>query len=163
VADEARLLKKLLKQEHDLQFREFTNETAIAIGNRLVEIGLHESLPIAVDIRRASQQLFHAALPGSTPDNDAWIERKSRVVLRFFHSSFYMGVRFRSQGTTIEAKYLLPESEFAPHGGAFPVIVRSVGVVGCITVSGLAQEDDHDLVIRVLREFIARETGGRHS
>ncbi|HEV3313125.1 MAG TPA: heme-degrading domain-containing protein [Chloroflexota bacterium] len=163
MADDARLLKKLLKQEQEVQFDEFTNETAIAIGNRLVEIGLDEGLPIAVDVRRCGQQIFHAGLPGSTADNDAWIERKCRVVLRFFHSSFYMGVRFRSQGTTIEAKYLLPESEFAPHGGAFPVIVRNVGVVGCVTVSGLAQEKDHDLVVRVLRGFIARPTGSTHS
>jgi len=43
----------------------------------------------------------------------------------------------------------------AAHGGAFPVIVRDVGVVGAVTVSGLPQEEDHRLVVQVLRKFLA--------
>ena len=38
-----------------------------------------------IDIRRHGHQLFHAALPGTTPDNDRWIERKIRVVERPDH------------------------------------------------------------------------------
>ncbi len=53
------------------------------------------------------------------------------------------------------ARYLLDESEFAAHGGAFPVIGRGVGVVGTVTVSGLPQEEDHRLVVSVLRSFLA--------
>jgi uncharacterized protein (UPF0303 family) len=41
------------------------------------------------------------------------------------------------------------------HGGAFPIIVRNVGVVGTVTVSGLPQEEDHRPVVDVLREFLA--------
>ena len=57
--------------------------------------------------------------------------------------------------------------EFAAHGGAFPVIVRDVGVVGTVTVSGLPQEEDHRLVVAVLRAFLVlarqdrdRDAGG---
>ena len=85
-------------------------------------------------------------------DNDAWIERKNRVVRRFGHSSFYMGVS--SEGRFNE-QFLLDEREYAAHGGAFPVIVRGVGVVGTVTVSGLPQEEDHRLVVSVLRDFLA--------
>ena len=35
------------------------------------------------------------------------------------------------------------------------LIVRNVGVVGTVTVSGLPQEEDHRLVVDVLREFLA--------
>jgi uncharacterized protein (UPF0303 family) len=150
------LLAELLAQEQELQFDAFDNDTAIELGQRLLAAARAGGLPVAVDVRRGDQQLFHAALPGTVPDNDAWIERKNRVVRRFGHSSFYMGTTYRRDGTTIEQRHLLDPREYAPHGGAFPVIVRGVGVVGTVTVSGLPQEEDHRLVVEVLREFLGR-------
>lgn len=147
-------LESLLNEEAEIQFTEFTNETAWRIGSRFVEVARHESLGVTIDICRNGHQLFHAALPGTSADNDAWIKRKNRVVNRFGHSSFYMGNLYKSQGSTIEEKALLDPTRYAPHGGAFPIIVNGVGVVGTVTVSGLPQADDHKLVVRVLREFM---------
>jgi uncharacterized protein (UPF0303 family) len=152
-ADQA-LLEELLRQEEELQFSTFTNDDAWALGRALVEAA--RGLPVAIDIRRGEQQLFHAALAGSAADNDAWIERKNRVVRRFGHSSFYMGTTYRLDGTSISERHLLDEADYAAHGGAFPVIVRDVGVVGTITVSGLPQEEDHRLVVETLRAFLSR-------
>lgn len=46
-------------------------------------------------------------------------------------------------------------NEYAIHGGGFPVRVQGVdGVVGVIVVSGLKQEDDHQVIVEVLRDFI---------
>lgn len=150
----ATLLEELLQEEATIQFAEFTNETAWRIGSRLVEVARQESLGVTIDIQRHGQQLFHVALPGTSADNDAWIRRKNRVVNRFGHSSFYMGNLYKSQGSTIEEKSLLDPTRYAAHGGAFPIIITGVGVVGTVTVSGLPQADDHKLVVRVLREFL---------
>jgi uncharacterized protein (UPF0303 family) len=149
------LLGELLAQEAELQFSTFGNDDAWSLGCRLVEVARAEGLPVAVDVRRGDQQLFHAALEGTAADNDAWIERKVRVVRRFGHSSFYVGRRSAAGGTTVSEEYLLDEREFAAHGGAFPIIVRGVGPVGVVTVSGLPQEEDHRLVVRVLREILS--------
>lgn len=65
---------------------------------------------------------------------------RSKTVMRFRHSSFYMGRYCASQNKTLEEKYLVDEKEYAAHGGSFPLIIENVGVIGCITVSGLAQE-----------------------
>jgi len=62
-----------------------------------------------------------------------------------------MGVQ---EGDAFAATFLLDEREFAAHGGAFPLIVRDVGVVGTVTVSGLPQEEDHRFVVGVLRAFL---------
>ena len=153
-AEMAGLLESLLREEEQIQFAEFSNETAWRIGSRLVEVARQESLGVTIDIRRHGQQLFHAALAGTSADNDAWIRRKNRVVNRFGHSSFYMGNLYRSQGSSIEEKALLDPTRYAPHGGAFPIIIRGVGVVGTVTVSGLPQAEDHRLVVRILREFV---------
>ncbi len=150
---EARL-QALLRQEDALQFAEFTNDTAFAVGLRLVEAARKGSLVLTVDIRRNGHQLFHVALPGTSPDNDAWIERKNRVVNRFGHSSFYMGTLFASQQSTLDERALLDPRKYAAHGGAFPVIVKGVGPIGTITVSGLPQEEDHALVVRVVADYL---------
>jgi len=149
------LLASLLKQEEDIQFAEFTNETAWNLGLVFVETARKDGLSITVDLCRHGQQLFHYALPGTTPDNDAWIQRKNRVVNRFNHSSYYVGIHYQSTGTTIQERALLDPTKYAPHGGAFPVIIKNVGVVGTVTVSGLPQEEDHKLVVRVLKHFLS--------
>jgi uncharacterized protein (UPF0303 family) len=123
-------------------------------------ISSHDSRPrrrscsSTLDIRRGEQQLFHYALPGTAADNDGWIERKNRVVRRFGHSTLYMRA---AEGDAFAENYLLDPALFAAHGGAFPVVVRDVGVVGTVTVSGLPQEEDHRLVVSVLRAFLTRD------
>jgi uncharacterized protein (UPF0303 family) len=147
-------LEELQAQEDELQFSSFTNTTAWELGCALVEAARRDGLGVAIDIRRGDQQLFHAALEGTTPNNDVWIERKNRVVRRFGHSSFYLGVLYKGLGTSLAERQLVDPEQFAAHGGAFPIIVRDVGVIGTVTVSGLPQEADHRLVVTVLREFL---------
>ena len=147
------ILKQLLQEEQELQFTNFNEDTAWQIGSQLIERSSSRNLPVAIDITRGDHQLFHASLRGTSADNDDWIRRKVRLVYRFGHSSFYMGQLLRSKGKRLEEAYLLSESDSAPHGGCFPVIIRDTGVVGTITVSGLSQEDDHKLVVQAIRDF----------
>lgn len=152
---EAERLELLQRQETELQFEEFTNETAIALGSRMAEVARKEGKPLTLDICRNGQQLFHLALPGTSADNDFWIRRKNNVVNRYGHSSLYMGTLCRAQGTTFEEKSRLDRDQYAASGGGFPVIIRNVGVVGTVTVSGLPQVEDHEFVVRMLREFLS--------
>ena len=146
-------LAALLAEEDELQFDAFDNDTAWELGGRLVAAARDRGLAVTIDIERGEQQLFHCALPGTAADNDEWIRRKNRVVRRFGHSSFYMG---RAHGDAFAERFLLDPTVYAAHGGAFPVIVRGVGPIGTVTVSGLPQEEDHRLVVSVLREFLGR-------
>ncbi|QTD98763.1 heme-degrading domain-containing protein [Streptomyces cyanogenus] len=149
-------LEELEAQERRLVFRQFTHEDAWALGSLLVELARERQAPVAIDIHRAGQQLFHAALPGSSPDNDAWIVRKRRVVERYRAASYLVGARFRAKGTTFEEASRLDADEYAAHGGSFPISVEGVGVIGAVTVSGLPQLQDHRLVVEALEEFLGR-------
>ena len=153
-------LRELAAEEEELQFTSFTNDDAWALGSALVATARRDSAPVAIDISRNGHQLFHAALPGATPDNDAWIQRKSRVVQRFGHSSLHMRQECAADGTTVEERYGLDPREFAAHGGAFPILVRSVGPVGVVVVSGLPQVEDHRMVVAALRDHLGRKTVG---
>jgi uncharacterized protein (UPF0303 family) len=147
-------LDQLAAEEAELQFSAFTEDDAWALGSAMVATARAAGAPVAIDIRRHGHQLFHAALPGSSPDNDRWIERKIRVVDRFGHSSLYMRVLGAQDGSTFGEKFLLDEREFAAHGGAFPLLVRGVGPVGTVVVSGLPQVEDHRMVVAALREHL---------
>ena len=151
------ILRELLQEEQDLQFTKFNESTAWQIGSQLVERAAMDNLPVTIDITRGDHQLFHASLCGTSPDNDEWVKRKVRLVNRFRHSSFYMGQILKSKGKRIEEAYLVSESEYAPHGGCFPVIVKGTGMIGTITVSGLSQEEDHKLVVQAIRDYLAQE------
>lgn len=145
---------ELRLQEESIVFSTFTNDDAIALGLWLVAAGRAENLAITVDVRRGDQQVFHAALAGTSADNDAWVERKVRLVKRVGMSSYRMGCQLRASGHSLGEALLLDEKEYAAHGGAFPIVVKNVGLVGVVTVSGLPQREDHALVVRVLTEWL---------
>lgn len=144
----------LARQERDLVLPRFTNDDAWRLGCLLVELAREQGAAVTVDIRRGGQQLFHYALEGTSPDNDAWLDRKARVVLRYGASSLAVGERFRAKGTTFEAGSHLDPALYAAHGGAFPLRVAGAGVIGVVAVSGLPQTEDHALVVRALTQFL---------
>jgi uncharacterized protein (UPF0303 family) len=147
---------ELEQQEQRLRLSRFDNDDAWRLGCLLVELARSRGLAVTVDVRRGEQQLFHYALPGTSADNDAWIERKTRVVRRYGESSYLVGRRFLDRGSSFEEKSRLDPDRFAAHGGAFPLFVTDVGVVGTVAVSGLPQLQDHLLVVEALERFLER-------
>lgn len=145
----------LLADEENLVLDRFDEDDAWRLGSLLVQRARAEELPFAIAIRRNGQRLFHAALPGSAADNDAWLQRKMNVVDRFNHSSYLVGTQWREGGADFDVDARIDPREFAAHGGAFPLRVRGVGVVGSVAVSGLPEADDHAFVVRVLAEFLS--------
>jgi uncharacterized protein (UPF0303 family) len=137
-------------QERQLRFERFGEEDAWKLGVLLREICISRQFPVVIDIHRTGHPLFYSALAGSAPDNAEWARRKGNVVARFHRSSYGMGLELQQRNATLEARYGLPLSDFAAHGGSFPLTVSGVGVIGSVTVSGLPQREDHELVVEAL-------------
>lgn len=152
-APAAPTVAELEAQEASLVLAHFTYDDAWLLGSLLVELAREREAPVAIDIRRGPQQLFHCALPGSTADNDVWIDRKRRVVEHYGASSYLVGTRFRAKGSTFEESSRLDPNLYAAHGGSFPIAVEGAGVVGTVTVSGLPQAEDHKMVVEALRRL----------
>jgi uncharacterized protein (UPF0303 family) len=150
------IIAEIEEQEERLVFTSFSHSDAWELGSLLVQLATERSLPITIDITRGEQQLFHAALPGTAADNDQWVNRKVRTVRRFGNSSWLVGLRHRATGTSFEDRPWNDTSVFAAHGGSFPIIIRDTGAVGTVTVSGLAQAEDHGLVVEAIESFLAR-------
>ncbi len=70
-----------------------------------------------------------------------------------------MGLELQMKGTTLADRFGLMLNEFAAHGGSFPISLAGTGVIGAVTVSGLPQRDDHQLVV----EALCLETGNEYA
>ena len=151
------LLDELEAQEARLVFDHFDDDVRLGPRSRPREARRSAGLPVAISIRRNGQRLFHAALPGSSADNDAWLARKSAVVDRYGQSSLYVGEQFRVHGGTFDHDSRLDAATFAAHGGAFPIIVRGTGCVGTVAVSGLPEVEDHRFLVATLEAFLAED------
>lgn len=137
----------------------FNADIAWAIGSYIREIALaeHPNKGIVIDISLASGQiLFHTTSNSSltSGDNDEWVRRKQRTVVRFGKSSFYVGSKLRLKNKSMEDALFISLKEYASHGGSVPIRVQGLDtVVGTLTVSGLAQEEDHLLALKGLEKF----------
>jgi uncharacterized protein (UPF0303 family) len=150
------LIEQIEAETQMLRLANFDQHDALALGLLLVDLATTRILPIAIDIRREQHILFHASLDGATPDNDVWIERKSRTAQRYLEPSLLVGLRGRVGGGRLEDNGWFDERLYASHGGAFPIHVNGTGVVATVTVSGLPQQADHDLVVEALRAFLGQ-------
>lgn len=146
-------IETLIEQEKELQLDRFDNDTVLDIGLRIMNEARVRKFPVAIDITRCRQSLFHVLLPGATSDNDEWLSKKINAVYRFEKSSLHMELMLRQNNDSIENVFHVSSSEYAASGGSFPVRVKNTGVVGTISVSGLASEEDHALITEVLREY----------
>ena len=151
MSDSARLAE-LQQQEEELVFASFDHHDAWRLGSLIANHAIASGFGVAIDIRRHNLVLFHCVLPGSTADQEEWIRRKSAAVLRFEHSTALLGERF-SERNPLGGGWLAPE-DYTLDGGSFPLRVRGAGVIGAITVSGLSSDEDHQMVVDGIRNYL---------
>jgi len=147
-------IETLRAQETLLVYPSFGPADALTLGLILLDMARADTLPIVINIRTPNQTLFHAALPGATPLNDLWAQRKSNAVLTYHISSLHLGEQMRAGGKTF-AGDALPDADYASHGGSMPIRLASGQVIAAVTVSGLPQRDDHALVIAALKQALS--------
>lgn len=154
-SDPRTILSRVEAEEAELVLARFDLADAWDLGSRMRQAALDAALPIVIGITLGEARVFHTGLPGSSADNDGWLDRKARVARRYGRSSYGVGLSFRAAGNDFDTDARLDPTRFAAHGGVFPLTVAGVGVVGTVGVSGLPQADDHAFVVEHLRAFIA--------
>jgi uncharacterized protein (UPF0303 family) len=150
-------IERIALQERELRLAKLDAHVAWTLGTGLKSMAEERALSLVVDVRRFGQPLFYAALEGTVPDNAEWVRKKSNVVARFHRSSYGFGLSLKMKHTTLFERYGLPVADYAADGGAFPLHVEGAGVVGSVTVSGLPQRADHELVVEALCVMLGRD------
>jgi uncharacterized protein (UPF0303 family) len=147
----------LLEEQIKLTLPALTVTDALEIGEIAKFFGQDSSLPIAVEVRVGDWIVYHASLPGSSPENDWWIGRKARVVKLKQHSTLFERVLAEERGIDWHKENNILEETHAIHGGGLPLITKSDGFVGALLISGLPHVEDHLFGVKVLTEFLARK------
>ena len=149
--------KELLREEQLLKLPNLDIASAIEIGEIAKSFGVIRDLPIAVEVRLGDWIVYHVSLPGSTVENQWWIDRKARVVTLKKHSTMFERVSAEERGVDWHKENNLLDETHAIHGGGLPLITKNEGFVGVLLISGLPQVEDHLLGVEVLIEFLARK------
>jgi uncharacterized protein (UPF0303 family) len=153
--DIAKDLARIALQEERLRFDRFDAGVAWQIGSWLRNTAVARGQSIAIDIVLNGAPLFYCALVGATPNNAEWIRRKKNVMSRFHKSTYAVGLEYTRNETTLEVRTGAPLADFVTAGGCFPIRLKgSEAVLGSITVSGLPEREDHELVVQGLAEHL---------
>ena len=138
------------RQETELVFAEFNELVAHSLGERIRERALRENLVIVTDIRTWDRQLYFMALPGTSGDNSEWVRRKVNMVRQVLKSSYRAVLENKSGSDHFLPRRGLDNADFVLAGGGFPIRVKGAGIIGCVTVSGLHERDDHRLAVEAI-------------
>ncbi len=149
----------LARQEELLVLEEWNELIAWKIGNLIRDKAVDRELPCVIDIRHGETPWFYAAMPGSGPYNEDFARRKRNTVNMFHVSS--QSVHFRVKaGLDFITLMGLDKRDYSDAGGSFPIRLEGLGVVGSITVSGMAKMEDHELIIHTLAEYLGVDLTG---
>lgn len=128
-----------------ITFKEFTNKDALKFGLKVLEIVEKENLKnVRIRVKYNNDVVFQYLMDGKV--GETWLNRKENTVMTSKHSSLYVFEHIEDYG------YMKDNDDYAVCGGGYPLIVNDE-LKGCFCVSGLAHDEDHDLIVRALKEM----------
>lgn len=143
-------IARVKEQEAAIVFDRFDEEEAFRLGLALRQLAAAGRLPVVIDVRTWDRHLFFCAMPGSTEGNVDWVRRKTNVLRRFGRSTYRVALEQNRDDDLFAPRNGLDPKDYVLAGGGFPIRLRNAGVIGCVTVSGLPQREDHALVVEAL-------------
>jgi uncharacterized protein (UPF0303 family) len=150
-------VKTIIAQEQGLVFPRFDEAVAFSLGMRIRDRALREGLGLVADIRTWDRPLFYFAMPGTTGDNQHWVRRKYNLVQRVSKSSYRVVLENTSGVDHFLPRRGLDNETYVLAGGGFPIRVEGAGMIGCVTISGLHERDDHGVAVEALCEELGRD------
>lgn len=130
----------------------FSNAIAMDMGQRIVELARSRNQTIAVEISRLNQSVFLYVEDGLPADKHNWLRRKANVAKYFEESSLAVRHTLEKRAMTLEKPFGLDEKDYIAKGGSIPVFVKHAGLIATITVSGLRDFEDHEIIVEGLKE-----------
>ena len=153
-------IARIKSQEQKLVFVSFTEADALAIGLAIVRNLEASGKNGLVDVSLWDRQIFSHSMAGANADNVDWVRRKINVVRRFQSSSYRKALELLDAGRAFEAGNGTDPKDYAAAGGGFPIRLNGGPIIGCVTVSGLPQRDDHNEAVRAIAAHLGLDPAG---
>lgn len=142
----------LAAQETALRYAHFSREDALALGLSIVELVKQRGWgSAAVRIVEDSTVIFSYKMPGTSEENDWWMNRKLAVSRRTGTSSLRAYVE--AESGLRDAFWDARPDNFAACGGCIPVLMADGSDTWAyVLVSGLAHYHDHQVIADAMAE-----------
>lgn len=128
-----------------ITFTKFNNEDALTFGLKVIEISKQENLkPLRIRVVKDDDIIFQYLMSGKT--GVLWLDRKANTVIKTKRSSLFV---YKHQE---KFKEILNDENYAICGGGYPLIIDDQ-FRGVFCVSGLEHDQDHNLIVKVLKEM----------
>ena len=140
--------EEVLQLEKELSFQKFNNYDAYQLGQIIVNhIEKNQLKNVRIRIVLDGDIVFQYLMDGKK--GVVWLDRKQKTVEKYGHSSYYVYLENEENGM-----YQADEKDesLVICGGGFPLIIQNE-LRGSILVSGLAHDEDHQVIVDCLREL----------
>lgn len=134
-----------------IELDSFSNRIAFDMGVKIIDLAKSRNQHIAVEVCRLNQTVFLYVDNTLPVDKHNWLRRKANISRQFEESSLSVKNDLKDGNMTLEKTFGLDEKDFLAKGGAIPVFIKNGGMIAVITVSGLHDEEDHNIIIEALK------------
>ncbi|CAM3701823.1 heme-degrading domain-containing protein [Elizabethkingia occulta] len=134
-----------------IELDSFSNRIAFDMGVKIIDLAKSRNQHIAVEVCRLNQTVFLYVDDTLPVDKHNWLRRKANISRQFEESSLNVKNDLKDGNMTLEKTFGLDEKDFLAKGGAIPVFIKNGGMIAVITVSGLHDEEDHNIIIEALK------------
>ncbi len=133
-----------------IELEKFTNTIGLEMGMAIVNLAKERNQNIAVQIERLNHTIFLFVGDGLPKDKHNWLKRKANITKHFEESSLSIKEDLANGNMTLGKTFALDENEYVAKGGAIPIFVKTAGMVAVVSVSGLKDVDDHQIILDAL-------------
>ncbi len=142
-----------MKQEilKKIELDSFNNSLGLEMGLAIVYLAKERNQNIAVQVDRLNHTIFLFVDDSLPADKHNWLKRKVNVTKHFEESSLSVKNDLINGNMTLGETFALDEKEYLAKGGSIPIFVNNAGMVAIITVSGLHDEADHQIILDALK------------
>ncbi len=134
-----------------MEFDSFNNRIGLEIGLAIVNLAKDRNQNIAVQVERLNHSIFLYVDDNLPSDKHNWLKRKANVVKNFEESSLSVKYDLINGNMTLDRTFALNSNDYLAKGGSIPIFVKNAGMVAIVTVSGLHDEEDHNIIIDALK------------
>lgn len=145
--------EEILAQEQNSSLPHFGLEDLNAFVDVLKKVGGADYERVCILIKLNQREVFFHAGVNTTNENNLWVTKKENTVDTFDHSSLLKKALYLDNPDQFYEESGFSPKDFAIVGGGLPILVDNTGVVGSLIVSGLTDEEDHELGYNALMEY----------
>lgn len=134
-----------------IELESFSNRIAFDMGVKIIDLAKSRNQHIAVEVCRLNHTIFLYVDDTLPVDKHNWLRRKANIARQFEESSLSVKNDLKEGSMGLEKTFGLDGKDFLAKGGAIPIFVKNGGMIAVVTVSGLHDEEDHNIIIEALK------------